>query len=185
MALLWPAASLFTILPNKRSYMPYQTIIPSAYTPLGIRTHEKGPLHSLLLHSKNAYINQFVHKSRWRLDGHSFEVFAWKGNVKPNSRPGSGRSDAGTYNLQEGDDMYAGANVEQNNGEGEPNKESDTDALGNIALAVGKSLPPEGFAVFISCIVGFLTGISVVLFNLTVSVPGTVTGFFSFSSPVF
>ncbi|KAH9303009.1 hypothetical protein KI387_014592, partial [Taxus chinensis] len=49
---------------------------------------------------------------------------------------------------------------------GIPNRGSQS--IENIALSIGKFLPPEGFTVAVACIVGLLTGIAVVLFNLAV-----------------
>lgn len=106
------------------------------------------------------------------LNGHPFHVSVWKRNLRAHSSPKPIDSEeVGRDEIQEGSDD---CKVVEDHGDKDPNnkkKESSDDIFadwGKVALAIGEFLPPEGFLVLVASIVGVLTGISVVLFNLTV-----------------
>lgn len=106
------------------------------------------------------------------LNGHPFRVSSWKGNLRAHSSPKPIDSEkAGSDEIQEGSDEFKLADDHGDRDPNDRNEESSEDTfadVGKVALAIGEILPPEGFVVFVACIVGVLTGISVVLFNLTV-----------------
>lgn len=73
--------------------------------------------------------------------------------------PGSVRNSGDDKSIEESDeDSATGSNARKSVGE----------YAASTALAVKESLPPEGVILLLACLVGLLTGGSVVLFNLAV-----------------
>ncbi|XP_057814939.2 chloride channel protein CLC-e isoform X2 [Cryptomeria japonica] len=125
-----------------------------------LRRPKKYPLHNCHLHlnysDDYSYISHFAHRKK--LEVYPFHFFPSKGNFRLNCSLKPADSVAENVEIQNGNDQHSE--------EGNPKKESQS--IENIALAIEEFLPPEGFIVAVACIVGLLTGIAVVLFNLAV-----------------
>jgi hypothetical protein len=153
-----------SLLPSHQSLQLFQNS-----SSLIIPTLPQFTLFTLSLHGCSR--STFARKEP-NLNGYPFCGSAWKGNLRAHFSPKPIDSEeVRSDEIQEGSDE---CKLAEDHGDRDPNnnkKESSDDIfadVGKVALAIGEFLPPEGFVVFVACIVGVLTGISVVLFNLTV-----------------